>query len=442
MTANQEPSMHAVVITPGDAFSGDVTVPGDKSISHRTLLLGAMADGGSHVGGFLPSADCVATLGCVRALGIEIETWDAQDGIRLTIHGRGMRGLRKPDAPLDCVRSGTTMRLLAGIAAGQPFDTVLTGEPQLRRRPMERIALPLRRMGADIETTDGHAPLTIHGRRLHGYEHALPVASAQVKSAILLAGLQADGKTFVHQPGPVRDHTELMLKAMGANLEVTDLYIALTPPTSPLKPLDVTVPGDLSSACFVLVAGLLTLDSEVTVKGVGINPTRTGLLDVLETMGGDIAINRRPDQGGEPAGDVTARASDLRGTQVYGDTVVRMIDEFPVLAVVATQAKGTTIVRDAAELRIKETDRIAAIASELTKMGARIEPRPDGFSVTGPTQLRGTVVDSHGDHRIAMALAIAGLVAEGRTTVQNPACIRDSFPDFIGAMRTIGASIA
>lgn len=442
MTANEEPPMDPVVIRPGDAFSGRVSVPGDKSISHRTLLLGALADGSSHVRGFLPSADCLATLGCVRALGVEIETWDAEDGTRLTIHGRGIRGLRKPDAPLECVRSGTTMRLLAGVAAGQPFDTVLTGEPQLRRRPMERIALPLRRMGADIETTDGHAPLTIHGRRLHGYEHVLPVASAQVKSAILLAGLGADGKTVVHQPGPARDHTELMLKAMGVKLEVTDLSMALSPPTSPLKPLDVTVPGDLSSACFVLVAGLLVPDSEVTVKGVGINPTRAGSLDVLETMGGDIAVNRRRDQGGEPVGDVTARPSDLRGTEIYGDTVVRMIDEFPVLAVAATQAKGSTIIRDAAELRVKETDRIAAIASELTKMGARIEPKPDGFRVIGPTQLRGAVVSSHGDHRIAMALTIAGLVAEGRTTVQNPACIRDSFPSFIGTLRTIGATIA
>jgi 3-phosphoshikimate 1-carboxyvinyltransferase len=338
------------------------------------------------------------------------------------------------------------MRLLAGILAGQTFTTVLTGEAQLRRRPMERIARPLRHMGASIETTNGHSPLIIDGRRLRGREHVLPVASAQVKSAILLAGLYADGPTTVHQPGPARDHTELMLQAMmpapGASLEVSGLSVTLKPPTAPLAPLDLTVPGDISSASFPLVAGLLVPGSEVTTEGVGVNPTRIGLLDVLHRMGGKVVIRPQGDQGREPVADVYVRSSRLNAAEVSGESVVRMIDEFPLLAVAATQAHGTSVVQDAAELRVKETDRIAVIASELGKMGARIEPQPDGFVVIGPTPLHGAVVNSHGDHRIAMALVIAGLVAEGETTVQDPACIQDSFPGFADTLRQLGAPIA
>ncbi len=446
MTSSPYKPTSQLVVRQTSALHGRVRVPGDKSISHRTLLLGCLADGPSCVRGFLPANDCLATLSCMRALGVEVETSHPQQPTTLTIHGRGLQGLRQPVEPLNCIRSGTTMRLLAGILAGQPFTSVLTGAPQLRRRPMERIARPLRRMGAAIETMESHAPLTIRGRGLHGCEHTLPVASAQVKSAILLAGLYADGPTVVHQPGPARDHTELMLQAMmaatGVALEISGLSVTLRPPTSPLAPLDLTVPGDISSASFPLVAGLLVPGSEVTVEGVGTNPTRTGLLDVLRAMGAKLVIRNQPHQGGEPAADVTARASALEGTEISGDTVVRMIDEFPLLAVAATQARGTTVVRDAAELRVKETDRIAVIASQLGRMGARIEPQPDGFVVTGPTPLRGALVDSHGDHRIAMALAVAGLLAEGETTLQNPACIRDSFPGFAETVRCLGADLA
>lgn len=438
----QEPSMSRLFIRQASPLSGCVQVPGDKSISHRTLLLGCLAGGRSRVRGFLPSNDCLATLDCVRALGISVETSDPRTPTTLMIHGQGLHGLQDPGAPLDCVRSGTTMRLLVGILAGQPFTSVLTGEPQLRRRPMQRIAQPLRRMGADIETTDGHAPLTVRGGSLHGREHALPVASAQVKSAVLLAGLYADGPTSVQQPGPARDHTELMLQAMGAALEISGLSVTLTPPQPPLAPLDLTVPGDISSACFPLVAGLLVPDSEITVESVGINPTRTGLLDVLHGMGGHVVIHQAHNEGGEPVADVTARASVLRATEISGNTVVRMIDEFPLLAVAATQAHGTTVVRDAAELRVKETDRIAVIASELDKMGARIKSRPDGFVVTGPTPLQGAVVDSHGDHRVAMALAVAAMIADGETTLQNANYIADSFPGFVEALQTLGADIA
>lgn len=455
--------MNQLAVQPSGPLQGSIGVPGDKSISHRTLLLGALADGASHIRGFLPSADCLATLGCIRALGVAVTPLSSppphqggggtslpgvslsqQEGdyATLVIHGRGLRGLQAPQAPLDCARSGTTMRLLAGIMAGQSFDSVLTGDPQLRGRPMERIARPLRQMGAQIETVDGHAPLTIRGRRLQGYDHRLPVASAQVKSAILLAGLHADGPTVVRQPGPARDHTELMLEAMGSAIEITGLTVTLAPRPSPLAPLNLTVPGDMSSAAFPLVAAALVPGSQVTVDGVGLNPTRTGLLDVLGAMGADITVENEREQGGEPVADITVRASELRSTEISGHTVVRMIDEFPVLAVAATQADGTTAVHDAAELRVKETDRIAVIAGELQKLGARIQPQPDGFVVEGPTPLHGAVVDSHSDHRIAMALAIAGLVAQGETTISNTTCIADSFPGFVEVMRNMGAAMA
>ena len=429
--------MSQLSIHPAASLRGQVRVPGDKSISHRALMLGGLADGTSQIGGFLPSKDCLATLGCLRALGVKVE---AHDATTLTIHGHGLRGLRAPVSPLDCVRSGTTMRLLAGILAGQAFASILTGDRQLLRRPMRRIAEPLRRMGAEIDTTDGYAPLCIHGRRLHGYDHALPVASAQVKSALLLAGLDADGPTTVRQPGPARDHTERMLSAMGAAIDVAGLTVTLSTPVS-LSPLSITIPGDMSSAAFPLVAGALVLGSDVTVASVGLNPTRAGLLDVLQEMGAEISSSNEHESGNEPLADVTVRSSALRGVTVGGDTVVRMIDEFPALAVAATQAHGATIVRDAAELRVKETDRIATVVRELRAMGAQIEPLPDGFVVQGPTPLHGAVVNSHGDHRLAMALAVAGMVADAAVVVQGAECIADSFPGFGELLRGLGATI-
>ena len=418
--------MSRLTVHPGAPLRGRVRVPGDKSISHRALLLGALADGSSQIRGFLPCGDCLSTLSCLQALGVEVET---HDPATLTIHGRGLRGLRAPAAPLNCVRSGTTMRLLAGILAGQPFESTLTGAPQLLRRPMRRIVEPLRRMGADIEDTGGHAPLTVCGRRLRGCDHTLPVASAQVKSALLLAGLYAGGPTTIHQPGPARDHTELMLAARGADIEITGLTVTLAP--SPPLPLSLVIPGDISSAAFPLVAAALLPGSEVTIESVGINPTRTGLLDVLRMMGAELALDNEHEQGNEPVADVTVRASGLTGVEVGGDTVVRMIDELPVLAVAATQAHGATVVRDAAELRVKETDRIAVLAAELRALGAHVDALPDGFVIEGPTPLHGAVVDSHGDHRLAMALAVAGLIAEEEVVIENVDCIADSFPGFI-----------
>jgi 3-phosphoshikimate 1-carboxyvinyltransferase len=425
--------MSRLTVQPSGPLMGQVRVPGDKSISHRALMFGALADGRSRIDGFLPSGDCLATLGCLEALGAEI---DRHDETTFTVHGRGLRGLQKPTGPLDCIRSGTTMRLMAGILAGQSFDCTLTGDPQLLRRPMRRITEPLRAMGAEVEDADGCAPLIIHGRGLQGHDHTLAVASAQVKSALLLAGLYADGPTVVRQPGPARDHTERMLMAMGAKIAIAGLNITLTP-VDALTPNSLTVPGDISSAAFLLVAAALTKGSEVTVEGVGVNPTRTGLLGVLGEMGARIDVENARVQGGEPVADLTVRFSSLRGVEVGGGTVVRMIDEFPILAVAATQAHGTTVVRDAAELRVKETDRIVVIVEGLRAMGASIEPRPDGFIVEGPTPLKGALVDSGGDHRLAMALAVAGMIAEGETVIENSECIADSFPGFMALMQRL-----
>jgi len=430
--------MTRVTVYPAGPLRGRVRVPGDKSISHRALLLGALAEGDSRVANFLPSGDCMATLECLRLLGVHIEQHDVTT---LTVYGRGESGLQAPALPLNCVRSGTTMRLLTGILAGQSFQSTLTGDAQLLRRPMRRVVEPLRRMGAEIADTDGHAPLTVYGQRLHGCEHRLEVASAQVKSALLLAGLHADGPTTVCEPAPSRDHTERMLLAMGARLVADGLCVTIIPDAAPLRPLSLTIPGDISSAAFPLVAAVLVNGSEVTIEGVGVNPARTGLLDVLCAMGAEISIFNKREQGGEPVADVTARASALSGVEVGGATVVRMIDEFPILAVAATQAGGQTVVRDAAELRVKETDRIATVVTELRKMGAHIEPLPDGFIVSGPTPLKGTVVESHGDHRLAMALFVAGLVARGETVIEDIECTSDSFPGFVALMHSLGVAV-
>ena len=427
--------MSRFIVQSGGALRGRGRVPGDKSISHRTLLLGALAEGDSHIAGFLPSRDTLATLECIRALGIEVERHDATT---LTIRGRGLRGLSAPAAPLDCARSGTTMRLLAGALAGQPFASTLSGDPQLLRRPMHRVVEPLRRMGAAIETTDGHAPLTIRGRPLQGLDYALPMPSAQVKSALLLAGLYAADPTTVRQPGPARDHTERMLAAMGAAVSTTGLSVNLHP-TGSLASLSLHIPGDLSSAAFPLVAAVLVPGSAITIEGVGINPTRTGLLEVLGAMGARVALQNERLVGKEPVADLAVRSAELAGVEIGGDTVVRMIDEFPILAVAATQARGITVVRDAAELRVKESDRIAAVVKELRALGARIEPLADGFVVEGPTPLRGGIVDSHNDHRLAMALAVAGLIAHRKVVVEKAGCVADSFPGFVAAMRQLTA---
>jgi 3-phosphoshikimate 1-carboxyvinyltransferase len=433
-------SLEKLVVRRGGGLSGRVQLPGDKSISHRALILGGIADGVSRVENFLPSADCVATMSLMRALGVEIEE---ESPTTLVVHGRGLRGLREPDDVLDCARSGTSMRLLAGLLAGQPFLSVLSGDGQLLRRPMGRIIEPLGQMGAQVLARDGGRlpPLAIHGGSLHGIEYALPVASAQVKSALLLAGLYAEGPTTLSVPGPARDHTERMLQAMGVSISGTNRRMQVDP-AERLEAVEMTVPGDMSSAAFLLVAATLVPGSEIMVQGVGVNPTRTGLLDVLAAMRADVVPQNERMVSGEPVADLAVRSAELRGAGVGGALVVRAIDEFPVLAVAATQAHGDTIVRDAAELRVKETDRIATTVEELRRMGAQIEARPDGFAVHGPTPLRGAEVHSHGDHRLGMALAVAGLVARGETLVRDTECIGDSFPGFSTTMVRLGGQLS
>ena len=406
--------MATLTVRRSGPLAGETTLPGDKSLSHRALLLGALARGRSVARGWLDGGATRATLEAVRALGVEIER---DGGSCLTIRGGA---LKAPDRPCDCANAGTAMRLLAGVLAGQSFDSTLDGSEQLRRRPMRRVTDPLRRMGAQIEDDDGRAPLRIRGSRLHGTRHRLEIASAQVKSALLLAGLHADGPTTIIEPGPSRDHTERLLTAMGAELVLDGRVIRLLNSDVELQPLDLTIPGDFSSAAFPMIAALIVPRSDVRLVAVGINPTRTGLLDVLRRMGGDVVV---------------------QGTLIEGDDVVRAIDEFPVLAVAATQAEGTTEVRDAAELRVKEVDRIGLLAMELRKLGARIEERPDGFIVEGPARLEGARVDSHGDHRLGMALAVAGLVAQGETVIENADCIADSFPGFEATLARLGAEV-
>jgi 3-phosphoshikimate 1-carboxyvinyltransferase len=415
-------------------------VPGDKSISHRVLLLSAIAEGKSRVDGFLPAADCLATLDAVRSLGVAVEE---RSPTSLTVHGVGLHGLQEPEKVLDCRRSGTTMRLLAGLLAGQRFLSVLSGAAQLRRRPMARIVKPLQSMGAVVLGRDGGRlpPLAIQGGDLCGIDYALPVASAQVKSAILLAALYARGATELSVPGPARDHTERMLAAMGVVLEIGEGMVEIEPGQF-LNPVDVTVPGDVSSAAYLVVAASVLPGSEITIEGVGVNPTRTGLLDILRAMGADLTLADERVMGGEPIAQLRVRGAELHGVEVGGELVVRAIDEFPVLAVAATQACGETMVRDAAELRVKETDRIATTVRELRRLGAEIEPRPDGFVVHGPTLLKGAAVNSHGDHRLAMALAVAGLAARGETVVEDTACIADSFPGFARMLASLGARVS
>ena len=408
---------------------GSMTVPGDKSISHRAIILGALAEGVTEVSGCLRSEDCQRTLGAFRALGVEAEGWE---GDILRIYGKGLRGLREAADTLNCGNSGTTIRLLAGVLAGQPFLSLLTGDASLRRRPMDRIIHPLTQMGAEIwgRARDTLPPLAVRGGSLHGVTYRCPVPSAQVKSAILLAGLFAEGPTTVIEPAASRDHTERMLTAYGQRVERSEQEVTLIP-AGTLQATPISVPGDFSSAAFLLVAGLILPDSDLTIEGVGVNPTRTGLLDVLQAMGGKVQVFPVDEKTGEPRAHLRVRASRLQGVSIGGDLIPRLIDEIPVLAVAAACAEGKTVIRDAAELRVKESDRIRTIAAELSRMGVRTEELPDGLIIHGGRRLQGARCEGHGDHRVAMALTVAGLQAEGQTIVRDTACIRTSFPGFV-----------
>jgi 3-phosphoshikimate 1-carboxyvinyltransferase len=422
-----------------DRIRATVRVPGDKSISHRAALLGALATGTTRVTRFLAAADCLATLGCLRELGVAWRLDEEAPGVAtLGIDGAGLRGLREPADVLDAQNSGTTVNLLGGILAGQPFTSVVSGDASLRSRPVHELIAPLRQMGATLLARDDDRlpPLTIRGGALRGIRYG-PVARAQIKSAVLLAGLYADGATEVEEAAPTRDHTERLLRAMGADLRREGPGVRLNPPDA-LAPLDVQVPGDFSTAAFWIVAATVHPDAEIVLPGVGVNPTRTGLLDALRSMGAMIDIGEERTVGEEPVADLTVRSSRLRGIDVAGELFPRMLDEFPVFALAAACAEGRTAVRDAEELRAKESDRIAAIAGGVNALGGRIEERPDGFVVEGGRPLRGARLSGGGDHRLAMAWAVAGLVVDGETTVEDAEAVAVSYPGFWHDLRVIG----
>lgn len=414
------------IINPINNINTEITVPGDKSISHRAVMFGSLAKGDTEITGFLTGDDCMSTISCFRKLGVDIDI----DGEHIIVHGKGLHGLSAPKEVLDVGNSGTTIRLISGILAAQPFDTVLNGDASIQKRPMKRVILPLTEMGADIESTNnGYAPLTIHGKKLHSIEYTMPVASAQVKSSILLASLFAEEETVINEPVASRDHTEIMLNYFGANITNTDGKI-VSKPVDELYAKPVEVPGDISSAAFFMVAGLIVPNSHIIIKNVGINPTRTGIIDALKAMGGDISILNERTAGGEAVADIEVKTSQLKATTLSGDIIPRMIDEIPVFAVAALHAEGTTTVKDAQELKVKESNRIATMSEELKKMGANITETEDGMIIPGNQSLKGAVTESHLDHRVAMSIAIAALTAEGSTTINNSDCVAISFPDF------------
>lgn len=424
-----------IVVRPARRLAGTIRVPGDKSISHRAALVGALASGVTEVSGFLEAEDCFNTLRAIEALGVDVTRKEAGE---YRIHGVGLEGFQEPEQILDCGNSGTLARLLLGLLASQPFASVLTGDASLRRRPMGRVTRPLSEMGATVVGRDNGArlPLAIRGTRpLRGGHHRLAVASAQVKSALLLAGLAAESPVTVEEPHASRDHTERLLTRFGARIDRVGQRVTIAP-ASALRAQPVRVPGDFSSAAFFLLLGYLVPDSRLRLVNVGVNPTRTGLLDVLGEMGARVQISDRADDA-EPLATLTASTSRLSGTTVGGALIPRLIDELPILAVAAAMAEGVTEVRDARELRVKESDRIFTVAAELAKLGVRIEEHEDGFRVQGGGRLVGARVSSHGDHRMAMALIVAGLLASGQTVVEDTACIATSFPEFIPMLQAL-----
>lgn len=414
---------------------GQINIPGDKSISHRAVMFGAIAEGKTTIANFLSGEDCLSTISCFRSLGVDIRT-DEDD--KIVIYGNGFAGLKEPGDVLNVGNSGTTIRLLLGILSGRPFFSVLNGDDSIRRRPMTRVTKPLARMGAVIDGREGgeFAPLAVRGGNLKGMEYNLPVASAQVKSSLLFAGMQAEGETTIIEPSKTRDHTERMIKRFGGDVAVDGLRVTVKGGQT-LYGTDIYVPGDISSAAFFLVAGAVVPDSEVILKNVGLNPTRTGIIDVMKQMGTDLEIIHMHDDQFEPSGDIRIRTSSLKGTEIGGKMIPRLIDEIPIIALLATQAEGTTIIRDAEELKVKESNRIDTVVNELTKLGAEIEAIDDGMIIHGPARLKGGTVDSHGDHRIGMMLAIAALICDGPVHLANPEAIAISYPEFFTHLQNI-----
>ncbi len=410
---------------------GQIKVPGDKSISHRAVMLGSLANGVTEISGFLKGADCLSTIDCFRKMGIDIDI----NGENVTVHGNGLRGLKKPDEMLYTGNSGTTTRLLCGILAGQNFDTSITGDASIQKRPMGRVVKPLSMMGAKIENE--YCPLYITGTKLHGIDYKMPVASAQVKTAIILAGLYADGETVIHEIEKSRDHTELMLSAMGADLTVDNLDITVKP-TNDLTAVNVDVPGDISSAAFFLVLGAIMPNSQITVTNVGINPTRTGIIDVLKDMGADITLENVHTSAGETVADITVRSSSLKGTTVGGDIIPRLIDELPIIAVAAVFADGQTVIKDAQELKVKETNRIRAVVDEFNKCGIDITETDDGMIINGGKSIHGADFKTYGDHRMAMSLTVLAQLADGESTLDDSDCACVSYPTFFDDFYKLG----
>ena len=411
--------------------AGQIKVPGDKSISHRAVMLGSLANGVTEISGFLKGADCLPTIDCFRKMEIDIDI----NGENVTVHGNGLRGLKKPDEMLYTGNSGTTTRLLCGILAGQNFDTSITGDASIQKRPMGRVVQPLSMMGAKIENE--YCPLYITGTKLHGIDYKMPVASAQVKTAIILAGLYADGETVIHEIEKSRDHTELMLSAMGADLTVDNLDITVKP-TNDLTAVNVDVPGDISSAAFFLVLGAIMPNSQITVTNVGINPTRTGIIDVLKDMGADITLENVHTSAGETVADITVRSSSLKGTTVGGDIIPRLIDELPIIAVAAVFADGQTVIKDAQELKVKETNRIRAVVDEFNKCGIDITETDDGMIINGGKSIHGADFKTYGDHRMAMSLTVLAQLADGESTLDDSDCACVSYPTFFDDFYKLG----
>lgn len=408
-------------------LTGEITVPGDKSISHRGIMLGAIAKGTTSITNFLKGADCLSTIACFRKMGIEIE----EKGKEILVHGKGLHGLQAPDGILDAGNSGTTTRLISGILAGQNFSCELTGDASIQKRPMKRIITPLSLMGANIESMRGNdcAPLRIHGTSLKGIHYDSPVASAQVKSCILFAGMYADQKTSITEPYLSRNHSELMLGSFGADIH-TEGNTSVISPEPLLYGQEVAVPGDISSAAYFIAAALLIPDSELLIKNVGINPTRDGILRVCQEMGASIELLNKRIQCGEPVADLLVKYSPLKGTVIEGAIIPTLIDELPVIAVMAACAEGETIIRDAQELKVKESNRLEILVHHLTAMGCDVTGTEDGMIIRGGRPLKGAVLESHLDHRIAMSFAVAGLVAEGETEILNADCVNISYPEF------------
>lgn len=421
-------------LTPIQSLNGTIKVPGDKSISHRAVMFGSIAEGKTTINGFLTGEDCLSTISCFKKLGVNIE----QDNEQVTVNGKGISGLKPPTEDLYVGNSGTTIRLMLGILANTPFTSVLTGDESIAKRPMNRVTQPLKQMGAEIEGNESgnKVPLQVKGGKTKGFHYHSPIASAQVKSAIILAGLKGDGTTSVTEPLKSRDHTERMLEAFGAKVECEGLTVSIHGGQE-LKGTHIEVPGDISSAAFFLVAGAIVPNSTITLQKVGLNPTRTGILDVLNQMGAEISYQNMNDEVSEPFGDLVIKTSSLKGTVIKGDLIPRLIDEIPIIALAATQAEGQTIIQDAQELRVKETDRIETVVNELKKMGADIEATEDGMIINGRTMLKGAPVQSHGDHRIGMMLSIASCIAEGETTLSNCEAIAVSYPTFYNQLERL-----